>query len=274
MNDAGPMARFAPVALLLALAIAILLPALDPLRVSTPDSARLAGFREALAELPDGALVLVGFDADLGTYAEIRPAVRSVLDELLARDARLAFVSFTPEGRALAVAELERLRVADAALASDRVLDLGYRSGAEAALVRSVDEIVPDDASGPVADAVRDAGGGTEAFEAGLVVAGNDLGPRAWVEQVRPRVGFPLLAIAPGYLAVELEPYLESGQLAGLLGGVRDGTAYVDGAELRHPTVSATAMMLGMLVAIGVLLQAAGGTLLGAVRGALAGSRG
>lgn len=265
MSDGGPRARLAPLGLILGLAIAILLPGIDPLQLASPDADRVTAFRDALEDLPDGALVLVAFDADLGSYAEIRPAVRSVLDELLARRSRLAFVSYTPEGRALAMAEMERLAEA----APEAILDLGYRSGAEAALVRSVDDLLPAEAEGGVAEAVREGGGGMAAFEVALIVAGNDLGPRAWVEQVAPRTAFPLVAVAPTFLAVELEPYLASGQLAALLGSLRDGAAYVDAAGGEHATVSSTAIMLGMLVAIGVLLQAAGGTLLAAVRGAL-----
>ena len=47
-----------------------------------------------------------GFDPDLGTYAEVRPTARAVIDDLLARDAVLRLVSLTPEGRALAVSEI------------------------------------------------------------------------------------------------------------------------------------------------------------------------
>jgi hypothetical protein len=267
MSD-GPLARLLPLALLLAIAVAILLPAFEPLRVATTDLDRVTGFRTALEALPDGALVLVAFDPDLGTYSEVRPAVRTLLDELLSRRGRLAFVSFTPEGRALAVAELERLR-AEVDAGTDAILDLGFQSGAEAALVRSIDDVLPETAEGSVAAAVEDRGRGIGAFEAVVIVAGNDLGPRAWVEQVRPRADLPLLAVAPGYLGVELEPYLESGQLAGLLGGVRDATAFVEDADFGHRTASATAMMLGMLVAIGLLVQSGSGTLLRAIRGAL-----
>ena len=66
--------------------------------------------RAAFEALPEDALVVVGMDADLGTYPEIRPAVRAAFDDLLARGASLAFVSVTVEGRAIAAAELARLR--------------------------------------------------------------------------------------------------------------------------------------------------------------------
>ena len=107
IERAGRLSWLAPAGLLVLLALAL---------VPTADVVRLAGSPAAademtavLDELPPDALVLVGFDPDLGTYAEVRPTVRVLLEDLLARDARLAIVSLTAEGRALAIAERARL---------------------------------------------------------------------------------------------------------------------------------------------------------------------
>ena len=266
----------APFALLALLAAAVVLPNLaPPLSLANPDRTSVAGFRAALAALPEDPLVLVAFDADFGTYPEIAYATRSVLDDLVQQGASLAVVSYSPEGRALASAELERLR--RGGLGDDRLLDLGYRSGVEAALVQSVTSVVPASATGPVAVRIR--GGGIDAFGAALIVGGSDLGPRIWVEQVATRTPeLPLLAIAPTFLWPELQPYLASGQLAGLLGTLRDGVAYGADSDDGNAAVaadrppSALAMLLGMLVAIGVLLEATGGRLAGWLRGQRPGS--
>ena len=114
MND---LARRAPwlwrALLLLVLALA-LLPTTDLLRLAgSLDAAD--GMVEIVDDLPPESLVLVGFDPDLGTYAEIRPTVRTLLADLLEHDARLVFVSLTPEGRALAIAERARLLASDVA---------------------------------------------------------------------------------------------------------------------------------------------------------------
>jgi hypothetical protein len=88
-----------------------LLPTTDLLRLAgSLDAAD--GMVEIVDDLPPDSLVLVGFDPDLGTYAEIRPTVRTLLAALLEHDARLAFVSLTPEGRALAIAEAARMLAA------------------------------------------------------------------------------------------------------------------------------------------------------------------
>jgi hypothetical protein len=111
---------------------------------------------------------------------------------------------------------------------------------------------------------LRIAAGGFAEVEAILVVGGNDLGPRSWVEQVLPRVGdVPILAVAPTILLPELQPYVATGQLAALVATPRDGAAYRQAADLgtgarlvspEDPSVAA--LLLGVLVAVLVLGQA------------------
>jgi hypothetical protein len=255
------LVRLAPALLLLALAAAWLVPESDALRLAAADRANAEAWTGALDGLPADSTVLVGFDPDLGTYAEVRPTVRAAIADLLNRNARLVFVSLTPEGRALLVSELARLRRGEANAA--RILDLGYLPGAEAALTSiAAAPPVPAGAEGVVARQLRDEG--IDAMDAVLVVGGNDLGPRSWVEQFQPRVGpIPIVAIAPTVLLPELQPYVGSGQLAALLATPRDGAAYRDAADLgpldRLREVGeprATALMLGLLVAILVVGQA------------------
>ncbi|MEA2650480.1 MAG: hypothetical protein QOI85_201, partial [Chloroflexota bacterium] len=106
--------RLAPLLLIIALAAAWQVPGVDWLRLAAPDSQAADRMTEALDALGDEPRVLVGFDPDIGTYAETRPTVRALLADLLGRNGRLAFVSMTAEGRALASAELARLERGEA----------------------------------------------------------------------------------------------------------------------------------------------------------------
>jgi hypothetical protein len=245
----------------------------DALQLANPDPIRSTQVRAAFAQLPDHALVLVAMDPDLGTYAEIRPTLRAAFEDLLGHGASLAFVSVTPEGRAIAAAELERLQ--EAGRGGDALIDLGYVAGAEAGMVRLVDDALPAGANGPMADAIVAGGGGIGAFQMALLVGGVDIGPRSWVEQVGTRLpGLPMVAVAPTFLQPELAPYLRTGQLRGLLATVRDGAAFsqsVQGdtfiplaeSERGDGPPSALAMLLGMLVAIAVLGRQLAGSLPG-----------
>lgn len=267
--------RLAPLALLLVLGLAVALRAGGPgLRLPAADASNARALEEALGQLSDGATVLVGFDPDLGTYAEIRPTVRAAIGDLLNRGSRLAFISLTPEGRALALAELSRL---DRLEANPRqIVDLGYLPGAEAALVALTRELGPEPVGGvlaglPSAEELTDVG-------TALVIGGNDLGPRSWVEQLAPRVeGLEIIAIAPTILLPELGPYLASGQLSALLATPRDGATYRASAELgplervsEPAEPSSLAIVLGALAAVLILGQAVGARIAATVRAARA----
>ena len=228
------------------------------LRLASPDRSHVDQLRLAIGDLTPGALVLVAVDADLGTYPEIRAATRAALSDLLAHGALLAIVSFTPEGRAIAVAERDRMAREGAA----PPVDLGWVAGSEAGMVRGIAGIVPEAATGPVAEAIRRRGGGIGAFDAVLTVSGSDISARSWVEQVGSRLPeLPIMAIAPTFLDPELEPYLRSGQLAALLATMREGIAYAEAVDAGSRPVGGSApaplpMLVGMLVAIAVLAEA------------------
>lgn len=247
--------------LLLVLVVASLLSGgTGGLRLASPDRSHVDQLRMAIGDLPNGALVLIAFDADLGTYPEIRATTRVAIDDLAAHDAQLAIVSFTPEGRAIAAAERDRIARAGTA---EPPADLGFVAGAEAGLVRGIASIVPSSAQGAVFDAIRERGGGIGAFDMVLIVSGSDISARSWVEQVGSRLpDLSMVAIAPTFLDPELEPYLRSGQLTALLATLREGVAYAEAvsagsASSPGPTPGPLPMLVGMLAAIAVLAEAA-----------------
>lgn len=257
----------APLLLLMVLAVAGAVGFDGGLTLNDPAASSARQLSATLDELPDDALVLVGFDPDVGTYGEVRSTVRSLLADLLARDARLAFVSLTAEGRALALAELDRLREAGADAA--RIDDLGFIPGSEAALV-AISRAVTGGAPlvGPAAAS------GLDALAMVVVIGGNDIGPRSWVEQALPRIGdVRMVAVVPSVLLPEVEPYRESGQLAALIATPRQSATYR--ASLDAATLGAVgdtsgpapvAVLIGLLVAIGFMGSGIASRVLGALR--------
>ncbi|MEO5986368.1 MAG: hypothetical protein ABIW50_04380 [Candidatus Limnocylindria bacterium] len=267
-----PWSLLAPALLLVLLGVAWLLPDLDVLGLEADDDGPQADVRATLDGLGPAPLVLIGFDADLGTYAEVRPTVRTLIADLLVRDARIAFVSLTVEGRALATSEQARLRRGEAN--ANRMLDLGFIPAAEAGLVDLTRSIRPDDDAGALAFAREVSTAGMAAFDAIIVVGGNDLGPRSWIEQVAPRIApTPIVAITPSVLLPEVLPYVASGQLAALIGTPGDGAAYRSAAEVGSLERLVEAggprslpILVGLLIAAGAMGQALVARLVGTTR--------
>jgi hypothetical protein len=231
--------------------------------LANPDATAADSVASAFDGLPDTPIVLVAMDADMGTYPEIRATARSAFADLLERGASIAFVSVSIEGRAIAVAELDRLR--QAGTPDDRLLDLGFVAGAEAGMVRLVDAALRPGMAGPIALLMAQRAGGIGAFDMILVVGGGDIGPRSWVEQVGTRLpAVPMVAIAPTFVRPELAPYLRTGQLTAMLATVRDDAAYLGRAPQAGSAdtpPSSLAMLLGMLAALVVLLRQLAGAL-------------
>ena len=268
----GLRAGIPALALLILLSIASFVPGID-LASSGVEDGPGRDLEAVIQGLPAGAPVLVDIDADLGTYPEIRSATRAALADLMRQGANLAIVSFSGEGRAIAVAEIARLR--DLGAGPDRVVDLGFRSGGEPALVQLATGGIGQTASGPLADVLRKSGVGS--IRLALVIGGAEIGPRSWVEQVQPRLpDLPIAAITPGFLLPEVLPYHSSGQLIALLGTLPADISYAKGVAARGAAFGSgsfdergpngAAVTLGMLVAIAVLLAASGGSLAGWVR--------
>jgi len=269
----GLAGRLAPLALLLVLAATSLLPTDAGLEFPDADASAANRLSNTLDALPDDPLVLLGFDPDLGTYAEVRPTVRTLFADLLERGARLAFISLTPEGRALAVSEIDRLRVSD--VDAGQLVDLGYLPGAEAGLVSIADVLAGADGDSALGPSALEG----ESPALAVVVGGNDIGPRSWVEQVEPRVpDLRIAAIVPSVLLPEVQPYVEGGQLSALIATPRDGATYraaaavgdfASVAEMDGPPV--VSVLLGMLAAIVLLGAGVWSRLIDLARGGRAG---
>lgn len=270
----------APLALVALVAAAWSLPQLPFLALGGgPASAAGDDLHIAIGGLPNEPLVLVDMDPDLGTYPEIRYATRAALADLFAVGARVAMVSFSPEGRAIAIAEIARLR--DAGAGPDQLVDLGFRSGGEAALVQIAGQRIEHDVNGrasPILDALAARGGGLAGFNLALVVGGGDMSPRTWIEQVEPRVpSLKVAAVTPTFLLPEMQPYRDAGQLVALAGtlpeGVAYGTSVAAGGTTSGPgrvpeaPPSDAAVLVGMLIALGVLVESAAGTFVSTLRG-------
>ena len=204
------------------------LPAATPAHVSS-----LFTTLHSPAEAPQRILLAVEYEA--GLAGEMQIISTSVLEDLVKRNAQLAVLSTQPTGVALAESLLQ-----SAGVSEDAVARLGYLPGSELGLQSLTQDLRVALPSGnwdhPLVREINS----LDDFDAILVISSNADISRGWLEQVQPAItGKPILMITSAQSAPILQPYLQSRQLSGMIGGLIDGAAYdrltgrTDGAARR-----------------------------------------
>lgn len=218
----GPALRAGWISLLigLALAVPVLFAWTAPPGATVPATG-VAATHAAVARLPRDATVLVLWAYDPATAGELDLVMRPVLDSLRERNAQLVGVSLLPNGPATArrlMATATDARTDGATLASS-VRRLYFLPGGTAALPLVGQELgwlTGDDPGAP---------------RLAVVAAAQAESVQEWLEQVQPLNQAPVIAVTAASAAPILQPYLDSGQLAGLVSGFDGAAAYASASQ-------------------------------------------
>jgi hypothetical protein len=212
-----------------------------PLPALVPEETLVVG--EIVKNLPEQSSVLVAIDYQPGLSAELDAAATPLIDHMiLIRGVRLAFVSTSPTGPALAerlVTNPQGIGVHNY-LHGEHYVNLGYIPGGAVGLLdfaTSPRIAMPDSFNhagipeGSNAWATPPLQGIREMrdFSLAVIVADDPVTARAWIEQVQPQMGeTPLVFVASAQTAPLVQPYFEadSKQVDGLVSGLAGGVAY------------------------------------------------
>ncbi|HEX7076960.1 MAG TPA: hypothetical protein VF363_00925 [Candidatus Eisenbacteria bacterium] len=194
-------------------------------------SPRARGFYEAIEKLPEGSTVLLAGDYDPGTIAENYPMHLAAVRHLMSRNMKIIGVELYPGGPPLAD---QVLHIAGAEYGKREGVDyvnLGYKSGNEIVMSQmgsSIPRTFPVDRRGvpvgqiPVMKGIEN----YEQFALLVSVSAGYPGTKEWVQQVQSRYHLPMVAGVTAVSAPEYYPYLQAGQLIGLLGGMAGAAEY------------------------------------------------
>lgn len=210
--------------------------------------------------------ILVGMDYEPALSGELGTISTSVLQDLMAGNSSLAFVSLSPTGPALAEDLVRRANQAvPDYLPAEKVVNLGYLPGgasALAGLAASPVDAAPYTTNGAAAwdsgpllgvTSIRD-------FDAVLLLTDNSESARNWIEQIQTTAkDTPFLVVSSAQAVPALQPYVHSGQITGLLGGLSGAASYQQLTQDTSGSLSAywDAYQVGMLlIAIFIILGA------------------
>jgi hypothetical protein len=214
----------------LAIFLIVLVPLIRPVKLPVAISTPTQRFHDAIESVPAGAIVVMPFDYDPAFTAEVHPMAVAVMRRLLEKNVRIITVTMQPAGPPMPDRAFAEVGPALGKKYGVDFVNLGYKSGNEAmvlALGTSIKGTFPLDSHGvpvdslPLMHDIERLGDAKMLVEIAATVAAN-----IWLQQAQGRYHLPMVVGLSGVMAPEFFPYLQSGQVRGILGGMAGAAEY------------------------------------------------
>jgi hypothetical protein len=230
----------------LAVGLLVIIPLLFRFHIApVVPSHRARGFYDAIERLPAGSTVLVAGDYDPGTRAENYPMHLTAVSQLMRRNIRIIGIELYPAGVPLADAVLRVVGAEYGKKIGIDYVNLGYKVGNElvmSSMGTSIPKTFPVDSRGvpvariPVLKGIEN----FQQIDMIVSISAGYPGTKEWVQQVVSRFHVPMVAGVTAVSAPEYYPYLQAGQLQGLLGGMAGAAEYE--VLMNHPALATRGM--------------------------------
>ena len=216
----------------LTVAIAVILPLFFPLRLPVEVTAPVQQLYDVIEGLPEGSVVLISIDYDPSGAPELDPATLSVMRHCFSRDLKVFVMGLWATGVPLGMRALETVGAGEynREYGVDFV-DFGYIPGGAIALVnlgRDVHNVCREDVYGTPVDEIPMMKRIKSADDFGLVISMSMGVPGSdqWILYYHARYRGNLATAQTAIGAPKYYQYLQTGQLVGLIGGMKGSAEY------------------------------------------------
>ena len=218
------------------IALAVSLPILanrlgHPLRFPMTLSPEVESVYEAIEALSPGSTVLFSYDYDPATIPELRPMTIALLHHCFRKDLKVVAMALWPQGAQIAVGTFSEVAPLYDKVYGEDYFNLGYKSGGQVVintLGRNIKDKFPVDLNGdPVDDfTIMQGIRKVQDFDFVFALSAGDPGIPAWVMYAQARYHITLAGGCTAVSAAQFYPYINTGQLVGLLGGLKGAAEY------------------------------------------------
>ncbi|KPK64104.1 hypothetical protein AMJ83_03645 [candidate division WOR_3 bacterium SM23_42] len=216
--------------LVIALAVAgpLIIPIGIPVNVM-PQTQKLFNAMEELG--PESKPVLISCDFDPQSLPELYPMLLAIMRQCYARDVKVVLMALWPQGTSMVELAFEELT---AEFTKEYGVDyafLGYKVGAAAVLLgmgENIESVFPNDFYGTPTNSLPLMSSVKNYKDISLVVtlSTGDPGWRFWLLYAQARYGARLGVGVTAVSAADVYPYVETGQVIGLLSGMKGASEY------------------------------------------------
>ena len=180
--------------------------------------------------LPSGSVLLVSFDHEASSLPEIRPIALAVLRHAFKKGDKLIGVSLLAEGTAIGYRLMQRTAAEYGRTYGDDYVYLGFKPQFIAAILsmgESLKETYPKDYLGTPYDSLPLLRHviNYDQVAAVISIADGSLTTH-WMEYGKARYGVKVLGAVTAAMVTTYDPYLASGQMTAMVGGLRGAAEY------------------------------------------------
>ena len=187
---------------------------------------------DAIEDLPRGSKFLLSLEYSPSTKPENHPMAISILRHLFRNDHKVYITCLWPDGQFMAQDALKQVAEGEfnKVYGQDYVL-LGYRPGAEAVvkgIVSNIRKLYSVDANQTKIDEIPMMNGITKFKDFAFLfsVSSGYPGTIEWVQYAADPTGVPMSSGVTSIQVNEVMPYVQSGQMVGLLAGMPGAAEY------------------------------------------------
>ena len=252
------------------MALAIAIPTIHPIGLPIDVTEPVQRVYDFVSSLPDGSVVVIGFDYEPGDEIDLNPIAQAIMHQLASKKIKIVAIGSFPAGPTFADECMAILEEYGYEYGVDYV-NLGYYAGGEptlAAFAQNPAAVFPKDWRGNSITSLPIMQEVSTMKDFAMAMTLNDgptggTGTHEWVRQAVMAYGTPLIMGVTGVLAASNETYVQSGQCKGILAGLRaaaeyekltgkkgTGTVGMDAQSIAHILIVAFVVLgnIGMLV--------------------------
>ncbi|MEO0082081.1 MAG: hypothetical protein ABIL25_07305 [candidate division WOR-3 bacterium] len=214
-----------------AMAVLVMFPLLRPLGLGVSSGPRARALFEAVDAIPAGKTLLISVDFDPSSMPELYPMLVALMRHAFAKNVKVLLCGLWVTGAGLADEAVTTVPPEFGKKYGEDVVYLGWKAGVDAVILgmgESIRNVFPTDYYGHSLDSLPMMAEVQKLRDIPLVVAisAGDPGYRDWLLYAQSRYGMRVGAGVTAVSAADVYPYLQSGQLTGLLAGMKGGAEY------------------------------------------------
>jgi len=211
-------------------ALAVIIPMLLSINLPVSVSEPTQKFYDYVEALPAGSTIMVAFDYGPSSLAELNPMAKALLKQCFDRDIRVIGITLVVDAPTLAGTLIQEVAAEKGAVEGEDYVFLGFRPGAVQVILgmgTDIASVYDTDYNGTAIGEIPMMQNITNYDQIDLLVdfASSDT-VESWIIYANVQYNQKIAAGVTGVIIAQMFPYLQTGQLVGLLSGILGAAEY------------------------------------------------